>query len=66
MRQFYGADPAPSDDYGRIVNDRHFDRLSRLLDDEGARRSVFGGDRDRPERYSRPHGGAGSGADARR
>ncbi|HEU5257267.1 MAG TPA: aldehyde dehydrogenase family protein [Vicinamibacterales bacterium] len=29
--QFYGDDPQKSADYGRIVNDRHFDRLVRLL-----------------------------------
>jgi aldehyde dehydrogenase (NAD+) len=28
----YGADPEQSDSYGRIVNDRHFQRLARLVE----------------------------------
>ncbi|MCF6179208.1 MAG: aldehyde dehydrogenase [Geopsychrobacter sp.] len=31
IAQFYGADPAQSPDYPRIVNRRHFDRLQALL-----------------------------------
>jgi aldehyde dehydrogenase (NAD+) len=30
LADFYGADPARSPDYGRIVNERHFDRLLAL------------------------------------
>lgn len=33
LRQFYGADPARSADYGRIVNARHFERLVNYLCD---------------------------------
>lgn len=33
LRDFYGADPQQSPDYGRIINRRHFDRLSRYLGD---------------------------------
>jgi aldehyde dehydrogenase (NAD+) len=29
--RFYGSDPKESPDYGRIVNERHFDRLFELL-----------------------------------
>ena len=36
VQRFFGDDPRTSADYGRIVNDRHFARLTRLLDDEGA------------------------------
>lgn len=31
IREMYGDDPASSDSYGRIVNDRHFDRLMGLM-----------------------------------
>ncbi|MBE7440416.1 MAG: aldehyde dehydrogenase [Spirochaetales bacterium] len=31
IEQFYGSDPAQSKDYGRIVNQRHFDRLKKYL-----------------------------------
>lgn len=31
LREFYGADPRQSPDYGRIVNRRHFDRLVAYL-----------------------------------
>jgi aldehyde dehydrogenase (NAD+) len=30
LADFYGADPARSPDYGRIVNERHFDRLMEM------------------------------------
>jgi aldehyde dehydrogenase (NAD+) len=33
VKEFYGADPKQSPDYARIVNRRHFDRLSRFLKD---------------------------------
>ncbi|MEV4555492.1 aldehyde dehydrogenase family protein [Kitasatospora sp. NPDC049285] len=51
IRQMYGADPARSADYGRIVNERHFDRLTPLLADG---RIVTGGDQDRATRYLAP------------
>ena len=34
-RSAYGADPAASPDLGRMVNDRHFDRVVGLLDGAG-------------------------------
>lgn len=34
LREFYGDDPNRSEDYGRIVNRRHFDRLVSYLRDE--------------------------------
>lgn len=48
---FYGSDPRQSPHYGRIINDRHFLRLSGLLD---AGRVVCGGQRERQERYIAP------------
>jgi aldehyde dehydrogenase (NAD+) len=51
VRNIYGPDPAASPDYGRIINERHFDRVSALLD---SGRTVFGGQRDRSSRYIAP------------
>ncbi|MEJ8637989.1 aldehyde dehydrogenase family protein [Streptomyces sp. MS2.AVA.5] len=51
VRQLYGAEPAISPEYGRIVNERHFDRLSGLLD---SGRVVVGGTTDRDRRYIAP------------
>ncbi|PLW74589.1 aldehyde dehydrogenase family protein [Streptomyces sp. SCUT-3] len=51
VRAMYGDDPAASPDYGRIVNDRHFDRLTALLEDG---RAVVGGGHDRADRFIAP------------
>lgn len=51
VREFYGDDPQQSPHYGRIVNRRHFERLSDLL---GAGRIVFGGQRNAETRYFAP------------
>jgi aldehyde dehydrogenase (NAD+) len=51
IREFFGADPATSDAYGRIVNLRHFDRLQGLID---SARGVSGGRADRSMRYIEP------------
>jgi aldehyde dehydrogenase (NAD+) len=47
----YGTDPAASGEYGRIVDERHFDRLTGLLD---SGRVVVGGDSDRTTKYIAP------------
>ena len=50
---FYGPDPRTSNDYARIVNDRHFERLAGLLAaTSGA--VVIGGEQDKAERYLAP------------
>ncbi len=54
VTSFYGADPAASADYGRIVNGRHFDRIRSLADGDGAGDVVFGGTRDAATRYFAP------------
>ncbi|MFI5828215.1 aldehyde dehydrogenase family protein [Streptomyces sp. NPDC051578] len=51
LRAMYGDDPATSPDYGRIINERHFDRLTGLLD---SGRTVTGGTHDRADRYIAP------------
>ncbi len=32
VEEMFGADPEASDSYGRIVNDRHFERVARLIE----------------------------------
>ena len=48
---FYGSDPHASSDYGRIVSDRHFDRLRSLMDGATV---VTGGRTEAAERYIAP------------
>ncbi|MEU6385953.1 aldehyde dehydrogenase family protein [Streptomyces bauhiniae] len=47
----FGTDPAASPEYGRIINERHFDRLSGLLD---SGRVAVGGGSDRTHKYIAP------------
>jgi acyl-CoA reductase-like NAD-dependent aldehyde dehydrogenase len=51
LREFYGEDPSKSPDYGRIISDRHFDRLCQLLQ-EGE--IVIGGSTNAKDRYIAP------------
>jgi aldehyde dehydrogenase (NAD+) len=51
VQQLYGADPKAADNYGRIINDRHFQRLMGLI---GSGRTVLGGEHDRAEKYIAP------------
>jgi acyl-CoA reductase-like NAD-dependent aldehyde dehydrogenase len=51
LLQFYGGDSQKSPDYGRIINTRHFDRLTALL----ASGTVYhGGQHDRADRFIAP------------
>lgn len=53
IKEFYGHDPQQSQDYGRIINERQFDRLQTILDKE--RDTVtFGGRTDREDLYMEP------------
>ena len=54
VHDFYGDDPRASPDYGRIVNDRHFDRLTGLIAAGGYEAVVTGGVGDRQTRYLGP------------
>ena len=51
IAEFFGADPQKSPDYGRIINEQHFDRLAALLTGPG---EVIGGRIDRSDRYIEP------------
>ena len=51
IRGMFGADPADSGSYGRIVDDRHFERLAALADGSTV---AYGGQRDRASRYFAP------------
>ncbi len=50
-KELYGDDPQASADYGRIINEKQFSRLSTLLD---AGRRVVGGTIDSASRYIAP------------
>ena len=54
VTKFYGDDPRQSSDYARIVNERHHDRLTALLDAGGFEATVTGGTGDRESRYLAP------------
>ena len=51
LREFYGADPRRSEDYGRIINARHFERLTKYLRDG---KVVHGGETDAPDLFIAP------------
>lgn len=51
IRNFYGPDAKSSQDYGRIINENHFDRLSSLLRGEHI---LSGGATDRASLYVEP------------
>ena len=51
LRDFYGADPQHSPDYGRIINRRHFDRLTGYLGDGEV---ASGGRQDASDCYLEP------------
>ncbi|MEQ1785710.1 MAG: aldehyde dehydrogenase family protein [Acidimicrobiales bacterium] len=53
VRAFYGADPKASKSFGRIVNDRHVERLTGLLA-SGAGTVATGGEIDAAERFVAP------------
>lgn len=63
VRRMYGADPRTSADYGRMVSDRHFERVEHLLRTSGGR-VVVGGHTDRETRYVAPTVLAGVAPDA--
>ncbi|MUT65391.1 aldehyde dehydrogenase [Paenibacillus sp. NEAU-GSW1] len=53
IRQFYGTDIAQSNDFGRIVNTRHFHRLKAILDQDKSE-IIYGGNTDEQNRLIEP------------
>ena len=51
IQQFYSTNPKASEDFGRIVSLKHFDRLKNLLDQTPV---LLGGDSVREERFMAP------------
>lgn len=51
ITEFYGDDPQQSDDYGRIIHQRHWQRLVAMLSEQSI---AVGGDYDQRERYIAP------------
>ena len=51
IKTFYGDDIKNNPDYGRIINQRHFERLQGLMKDG---RIVFGGETDANQRFISP------------
>lgn len=51
IRSFYGDDPSQSDDYARIINGKHFNRLATLIEPENV---FYGGNTDPDSRYIEP------------
>ena len=51
IKQFYGENPQQSPDYPRIINERHFERLTKFLDNQ----EIFcGGKTEREDLYIEP------------
>jgi aldehyde dehydrogenase (NAD+) len=54
LNNWYGPDPQQSQDLGRIVSDRHLDRIAAMLNNRASGEIVIGGDIDRSTRYIAP------------
>jgi aldehyde dehydrogenase (NAD+) len=64
VHDFYGDDPSASHDYASIIDERHHDRLTSLLDAGGYEAVVTGGSGDRSQRFVPPTVLAGVSPDA--
>ena len=51
LKAWYGNDPASSPDFGRMINDKHFDRVSGLIDPD---KVIAGGETDASQRFIAP------------
>ena len=55
LQEFYPNGAAETDEYGRIVNDSHFDRLAAIMDRQASHGApAIGGERNQQERYIAP------------
>ncbi|KAI7869334.1 Aldehyde/histidinol dehydrogenase [Spinellus fusiger] len=52
--KFYGEDPQKSESYGRIINERQFDRLKAILDKINPASIAVGGKTDKDDLYISP------------
>ncbi|TDL30659.1 aldehyde dehydrogenase [Jeotgalibacillus sp. S-D1] len=53
IRSFYGDEIQSNDQFGRIVNERHFDRLAQILEKD-KEHIIVGGEHDRNEKFIPP------------
>jgi aldehyde dehydrogenase (NAD+) len=51
LDEFYGDNQRQSDDLGRMINDKHFERVAGLIDKN---KVLYGGDTDASDRYIQP------------
>lgn len=51
LKEFYGDNPAKSPDYSRIINHRHFERLTKFLNNG---KIIVGGETNSAEKYIAP------------
>jgi aldehyde dehydrogenase (NAD+) len=51
IKKFYGDDPSRHERYCRIINDRHFQRLTALMDEK---KIIYGGRANASDRYIEP------------
>lgn len=51
LKENFGENPQDNDNYGRIINERHFDRLVGLLD---SGKVIYGGNYDKDDLYISP------------
>ncbi|KAI8050114.1 Aldehyde/histidinol dehydrogenase [Thamnidium elegans] len=54
LQKWYGSDPQKSKDYGRIVSQKHFDRLMSLINHRQSGEVIVGGQSNREDRYIAP------------
>ncbi|KAF9929380.1 Aldehyde dehydrogenase [Mortierella antarctica] len=54
MQDLLGSNPQSSTDYGRIINNRHFHRLSKVLSENQSGEIVIGGQTDEKDLYIAP------------
>lgn len=53
IQEFYGTQTEQSEDFGRIVNDNHFNRLVNIIEDSG-QQVIFGGESNADELFVAP------------
>ncbi|GAB5585143.1 hypothetical protein Unana1_00043 [Umbelopsis nana] len=54
LEKYYGSKPQASESYGRIVTDRHFERLKGMVERIDASNIAIGGETDAADRYIAP------------